>query len=35
MERLKDEELFEIEGGDWIDGGVGLLYAAIVCLAFV
>ena len=32
MERLKDEELFEIEGGDWIDGGCGILYGIIVCL---
>ena len=32
MERLKDEELFKIEGGDWIDGGCGTLYGIIVCL---
>jgi bacteriocin-like protein len=32
MERLTDEELFEIEGGDWLDGGYGMLYGIVVCL---
>ena len=31
MERIKDEELFEIEGGDWVDGGYGMFYG-VVCL---
>jgi hypothetical protein len=33
MEKLKDEELFEIEGGDWGDFFAGLLYGAIVSLS--
>lgn len=34
MEQLKDEELYEIEGGDWCDWSAGTLLALIMCLPF-
>ena len=32
MEPLKDEELYEIEGGDWYDWGEGSLCSMMMCL---
>ena len=32
MERLTDEELFEIEGGDWFTAGCGFLFGILVDL---
>jgi hypothetical protein len=34
MEQLKDEELYEIEGGDWYDWGEGTFSCLLMYLPF-